>query len=102
MATIPELLKSAAAWRRTGQPGSAEQAYRQVLELDPNHADALGQLGLLAYQGGRPAQAVEYLRRAAAAQPADAGRRNSLGVVLFGQGRSAEAEAEYREALRLR
>jgi tetratricopeptide (TPR) repeat protein len=101
MASIPELLHAAETWHRSGQLGPAEQAYRQILERDPGHAEALGQLGLLAYQDGRPGQAAEYLRRATAAEPADSDRHNNLGAALFDLGRAAEAEAAYREALRL-
>jgi Flp pilus assembly protein TadD len=101
MATIPELLQAVAAACRSGQLGVAEQACHQVLQLDPNHAEALAQLGVLAYQTGRLPLAVEWLRRAAAVRPTDAGFRNNLGAVLAVLGHTREAETEYREALRL-
>jgi Flp pilus assembly protein TadD len=102
MATIPELLEAAAAWCRSGQPGPAEQVYQQVLQIDSGHAEALAQLGRLAYQAGRPALALDYLRRSAEARPEDAERHNTLGAALLGQGRAAEAEAAFRAAVRLR
>jgi tetratricopeptide (TPR) repeat protein len=102
MAIIPEFLAQAAAACRSGQLGAAEQAYQQVLQLDPNHAEALAQLGQLARVTGRFALAVEYLRRAVAVRPGFAVAHAGLGQALAAQGQAPEAEAAYREAIRLR
>src|SRR5881397_2648336 len=48
MPTIPDLLAQAGAAWRAGQLGAAEHAYQQALQLDPTHADALANLGVLA------------------------------------------------------
>src|SRR5262249_39070487 len=102
MARIPEKLQAPAAGCRSGPPVQAGQGFPWILRRDPHQAEALEQLGLLAYQTGSTAQAVDYWRRAAEARPADANLCNNLGLGLASLGRFGEAEAAFREALRRR
>src|SRR5262249_61221522 len=51
---------------RQHRMAEAEDLYRQVLALDPNHVDALHMLGVLAYQAGKPEPAVDLIGRAIA------------------------------------
>jgi Flp pilus assembly protein TadD len=61
MATISEALAIAIQHHQAGRLQAAEQIYRQILALQPNHADAWHLLGLIARQAGRHAIAVEYI-----------------------------------------
>jgi predicted O-linked N-acetylglucosamine transferase (SPINDLY family) len=64
MATIAETFTQAVSEHRAGKYADAERLYRQILHLDPQHADALHQLGRLAIQAGQPAVAVQLIGQA--------------------------------------
>jgi Flp pilus assembly protein TadD len=79
----------------------AEGLYRQVLEIDPNHVDALHMLGVLAYQAGRPESAVDLIGRAIALHGENASFHNNLGEALRYLGRLDEAVAHFTKAVEL-
>ena len=64
MATISEALAIAIQHHQAGRLQAAEQIYRQILAAEPNHADALHLLGVIASQMGKHEAAVEYIGRA--------------------------------------
>jgi tetratricopeptide (TPR) repeat protein len=101
MATIPEALAIAIQHHQAGRLQAAEQIYRQILAVQPNHADALNLLGVLAYQAGKHEVAVEYLRRAIGLNGTMPAFHNNLGNVLKDQGKLDEAVACYRRAMEL-
>ena len=100
MATIVEALTQALQHHQAGNLAQAEQIYRQVLQADPNNADALHLLGLLAHQHGQQQTALGYLRQAVALNPLDAGFQNNLGLVYQALGDLPAAEKCWREAIR--
>ena len=61
MADLTEALTRAVDRHQAGDLDSAEQAYRVILENQPDHADALHLLGLVLYQKGDPAQATDLI-----------------------------------------
>ena len=73
--------------------------YQRAVELEPENARQLANLGGLLGECYRPAEAIEILERAVAADPGSADARNHLGNRLREQGRAAEAAAAYRAAL---
>jgi len=75
--------------------------YRQLLEVDPNNADALHLLGLVVHQSGSAGQAVELIGKAILLNPSAAYFHNNLGNVLQDQGSFGEAVAAYRRAIEL-
>ena len=85
-----------------GQLDAAEAAYRQVLQLDPLHIDALHLLGLIASQTGRGDLAVELIRRALALQPNFAAAESNLGHILRINGDVDGAIAACRRAVALK
>src|SRR2546421_563676 len=108
----------ALAWRQhqAGNLTAAEQLYRQVLEAEPAHGDALALLGAIGLAQSRWGEAAEHLQRAAESlpnsspvfdnlgiTPARLGRmaHDNLGVALSRQGKSDEAVAHFRQALRI-
>jgi Flp pilus assembly protein TadD len=93
--TLEEALRHQSA----GRLDAAEALYRTVLRREPENADALHLLGMVAGARGNPNEALELIRRAIAAKPRVAQFYNSLGTVLGGMGRSAEAERAFREAI---
>ena len=62
MATIPEALAVAIQHHQGGRLQAAEQIYRQILAVEPNHADAIHLLGVIASQTGKHEAAIEYIR----------------------------------------
>jgi predicted O-linked N-acetylglucosamine transferase (SPINDLY family) len=102
MATIPEALNIALQHHRAGRLQEAETIYRQILQVEPRHPDALQLLGMIAHQAGRHDIAADYLRQAITHNPNDAHYHSNLGAILEAQGRLEEAVACYRQALALK
>ena len=80
-------------------PDQAREAYRRALELEPDHADALVNLGRLLHAAGAPGVAEAHYRRALEARPDDETAVFNLAVVLEDQGRLDEALAAYERAV---
>lgn len=86
----------------TGAPvAQAIEAYRKVLELNPEAAGALVNLGTIYYRQRRFGEAEKYYRDAIAADPAYPLAQFNLGNLYDEQGRLAEAMDHYRKALQL-
>lgn len=96
-----QLLALALKHHQSGELAQAEALYRQILQQDPGHADALHLLGVLAYQLGRADAAVELIGQAIRKAPQAAHFHNNLGNALNLQGKTAEAIGSYRKATRL-
>ena len=79
----------------------AEAAYRQVLALDPDHADAYLNLGALLCEGTRCDEAVALYDEALRRHPDEALLHFNRAIALEDQGRPAEALASYHASLRL-
>jgi protein O-GlcNAc transferase len=84
-----------------GRLKEASEAYRRILAVDPDHAEAYHLLGLLMHQVGSNAEAAELIGKAVALAPGDATYRSNLGVVLKEAGRLEEAVISYEAALRI-
>lgn len=78
---------------KRGRLQQAEAAYRQVLAVEPAHAEALHLLGAIAHRAGRNDLAIHYIRQAVGLDDARPNYYNSLAVVLRDLGRNSEAEA---------
>ena len=94
-------LNDALAHHNAGRLAEAEAIYRQMLQAEPNHADALHLSGLIAYHSGRSETAVELIGRAIAVNPSNPLYFNNLGNMLHEQGRLDSAEDHFRKALAL-
>ncbi len=62
--TLAQLFGAAVAQHRSGALADAENRYRHILSLFPDHADSLHNLGLVALQGGNATSAVELIGKA--------------------------------------
>lgn len=80
-------------------PAGACDAYRRVLDLDPDHADAHLNLGRLLHESGDAAAAERSYRSALALRPGDATAAFNLGVALQDLDRADEAIGAYRRAI---
>jgi protein O-GlcNAc transferase len=101
MATISKALSIAIQYHQAGRLLAAEQIYRQILAVEPNHADAIQLLGVMAQQWGKHAIAVEYIGRAIGLKDNVAAFHNNLGEAYRALRRIPEAVACYRRALEL-
>lgn len=99
--TIAKFFNLAIQHHRAGRLQDAEAVYRQILQVHPNHPDALHFLGVLAYQLGKHERAVKYMLRAIKLNPANPEYHHNLGAVYRAQGRLDEAAVEYRQVLSL-
>ncbi|MCP5448257.1 MAG: tetratricopeptide repeat protein [Chromatiaceae bacterium] len=97
----PGLFDQALAHHRAGRLAEAEDLYRKILEIDPEHADSLHFLGLAAYQTMRLEPALQMIQHAIAIKPRVAMYHNNLGNVLRQLGHLADAVTSYRRALEL-
>jgi protein O-GlcNAc transferase len=86
---------------RSGRLAEAERGYRAILQHEPQHADSLHMLGVIALQTRNLSSALELVQRAAALRPDAAACRNTLGQILERHGREDEAAACYEAAIEL-
>jgi predicted O-linked N-acetylglucosamine transferase (SPINDLY family) len=94
-------LERGLAAQKSGRLAEAEAAYREVLDHDPENADALHLLGLVAGQRGELVDAVRLLKRATALRPDMAPFHNNLGKALDDSGDLPAAIASFRKAASL-
>jgi len=80
-------------------PQEAEAAYRKVLELEPEFADAHVNLGRILHESGDVYAALVHYRAALAIRPHDATAAFNVGVALEDLGASVDAIAAYRQAI---
>jgi tetratricopeptide (TPR) repeat protein len=84
---------------KAGKLAEAEAIYRQVLQAEPRHPDALNLLGLVMGDSGRPEVAVELIAAAIAANPSIAQFHANLGEMNRRLGRLRPAAESLRRAL---
>ena len=86
---------------RAGRLTDADALYRQILAVQPHHAEARHHLGIVAHQSGRPELAVEWIRQALVITPNHPIAHSNLGEAYRSAGRLDEAIASFRCALEL-
>jgi tetratricopeptide (TPR) repeat protein len=101
----PEALAKAmqAAWINSqhGRLPQAEALCHQILQVRPNHADALHLLGAIALQDSNMPVAIGFLEKAVRLNPAHPEYLNNMGFALHEQGQLEAAEKYYRKAIAL-
>jgi tetratricopeptide (TPR) repeat protein len=101
MESVSQSFSQAVQHHQGGNLRQAELLYRQILQIDPRHFDALHLLGLIAHQVGKNDLAVDYIRQAIRLHPVYARALSNLGNALRVQGKLEEAIASHEQALRL-
>ena len=86
---------------KAGRLKEAEEAFRGMLQIDPDYAPALLRLGLVCNAARRYEEGAEHLRRAAERRPTDPDAHEALAESLYGLRRHDEAAAAADRALRL-
>ena len=92
-------LRAGLMHHQAGRLGRAEALYRKIFLADPEHADALHLLGVLAFQCGRMTAALQLIERAL---PALATLPEiHLNTAMFSQRRRRRSGPRYRRAITL-
>jgi tetratricopeptide (TPR) repeat protein len=99
--TVPQVFASALQHHQAGRLAKSEALYRQVLGLQPRHAEALHQLGLLAIQVGRYEVARDFLERSLALDATHPAVFNNFGEANRLAGRLEEAIEAFRQAVKI-
>ena len=101
MQTMHEILGEAVQHHQSGRLSEAERVYRQIVEIDPAHADALHLLGVLLCQRGLADDAVDYIQRAIAVNNSAAVFQFNLGVAYRALGQTDSAVECFERAVTL-
>jgi predicted TPR repeat methyltransferase len=96
--SLDDALAIAVSMHSEGKLDDAETIYRRILEVVPDHPDALNFLGMIAMTRGRRAEAVELIRQSLEADPTVGERYVNLGNVLLATGRVDEALEAFERA----
>jgi tetratricopeptide (TPR) repeat protein len=96
------LLELGLECHRAGKLAEAEDYYRQLLAIQPNHADAIQLVGAIAYQSGRYDVANEWISRAIELDGNNAVWFFNLGLTLERQGRLEASLVSHNRALELK
>jgi tetratricopeptide (TPR) repeat protein len=94
-------LERALDLHRRGRLGEAATICREVLAVDPRHADAMHLLGLIMAAMGRGQDALDLIAAAARLQPSNAAMHANHGTALCELQRYAEAVACFDRAVAL-
>jgi protein O-GlcNAc transferase len=96
--TVAEVFALAWQSHQAGELSHAEKLYRQILQTDPSHVDALAYLGALCQAQGRYAEAESSFQRVVQLVPGHAKAQNCLATVQVHQGKLNEAAASLQLA----
>jgi predicted O-linked N-acetylglucosamine transferase (SPINDLY family) len=99
--TIQQAFELAAQNYRAGRLAEAEQICRQTLTQQPDHADSLNLLGVIASQIGQYDAAVDLFCKAVALKPDRPTYHSNLGNALMKVGQIDQAIAAHRTSIGL-
>ena len=89
-------------YSQRGMPEDAAKEFRRAIELQPDHAEAMNNLGNVLLQLGKTDEALAQYRKAFQIRPTYADALNNLGLALLQQGKLSEATGHFLAALDLR
>lgn len=95
------LLGTAIDYHKAGNFTQAESLYRQILQENPQDAEALHGLGALAYQMGAYDRAIESVQRAIGLNPKNPVFYNTAGMTYRALGNTQAAAQNYVRAIAL-
>lgn len=98
---IEQQLAIAINHHQTGHLDEAAAIYRALLDVRPDHPDALHLLGLIENRRGHADEAVRLIHQAILLRPQVANFQLSLADALYAQGQYAAAEQACRAAIHL-
>jgi len=99
--SVDEAVEMARDLMRKKQLNAAAGILENIVEIAPDHADALNYLGIVRFHLDGPEKGIEALRHAAAVAPAHAGIRNNLGNAYVEAGDTNAAVDAYDKAIEI-
>jgi predicted O-linked N-acetylglucosamine transferase (SPINDLY family) len=96
------VFQTALARHQAGDLAQAKRGYERILEVDPDHAEALHLLGVIAHQLGKSEVAVQIIGKALAIEPGFAEAHSNFGNALVTIGQVEKAAESFRTAIRLK
>src|SRR6476660_6278192 len=100
--SIPTALRAAFEHHQAGKFDPAEQAYPEILQIDPRNFDALHLMGVLLCQRGRLEEGADMMLRAVALYPSHPIAQYNIGNALRDMGVLNDALAAYQTAIQLK
>jgi predicted O-linked N-acetylglucosamine transferase (SPINDLY family) len=100
--TVAEIFQLAVQYHQAGQLPQAEQLYHQVTQADPQHVQAVCNLGVIAMQSGWLERAMQWYQQAITIDPNFGEGHFNLANAYSRTGQLEAAAASYRETVRLR
>lgn len=94
-----DLIQKAISCHQAGEMHHAALIYQQILETEPDHADANHLLGLIAHQSGNNEAAAQLILKAAEENPAQPLYLCNLGIVRMALKQWDEAITAFNAAL---
>ena len=101
MTTPTDPLQTAVAHHRAGRLREAAEIYEQILEAEPQNAEALHLMGMVAHEMGQHERAIRLVAAAVRIDGSRAFYHNNLGEVYRAAGKLAEAKASYLRAIEI-
>ncbi|MEY4768281.1 MAG: hypothetical protein RL637_920 [Pseudomonadota bacterium] len=98
-ASIDHLFNQALAYQQAGDFQSAEKLYQQLLQFNPNHADALHLYGVLNHQTQRDNDAIQLIQKAIEINPNHPAYYGNLGIIYRRQNQFGLAMKYYQKAI---
>jgi predicted TPR repeat methyltransferase len=99
--TLDEAVSVAIELQQNEQWTAASDIYRRILDVAPDHADAVHYLGVLCHQSGKSDEAIALIRRSLELERDRADWHSNLGIVLRDRLMFDEAIAAFRDAIAL-
>ena len=96
---IDSLLHEGKKLQNQGLNEHALDMYKNILALDPRHAEANFLVGTLMNFGGDHNTAIKFIRKAIEENPNDSTYYNSLGLAYNSASRKMEASASFKKAI---
>ncbi len=100
--TLDEAMACAVECLKNGQMDEAEVICRKILEVAPDHPDAVHYSGMLAYKRGRREDAMALMARSLELAPDEPDWHSNLGIILQAQADLDGAIACFERAITLR
>ncbi len=99
---IGKKLNQAIQYHQAGQFQKAQEIYNNILEINPNHPEALNLSGIIANESGDNETAVRLISKAISNNPNNSIYHNNLGNALRGIGKFERAIESFERALQLK